>query len=1452
MSTKSLVSCINSGFPILDGANNFAEWRERVMGLMVAQSKWYIVNEVDEPRTSASSRRTRDRLRQDAASAEGDANTSYSSSAVKNATYDADRNDVWGLLFSSTTSEVKSQLTEEATAPGLADAQLLWRELHAEFDKTDGQTAADLQQWLWQVKLKEKGDAVKHLVLMKSVFRKLTIAGEAPSDRILAQAMLKSLTSEYSLISSNLHQTNQLTSARVMTDVRTEWRRLGSPGAGTDSTIETTESVATTSTALVAESTSKTESNPKAKAKKSTPKVPKKCTHHPDSTSHDTKDCFVEKDRLVAELQKRIAELEGKQSTAAIASATVLDEEDGAYYHGQVANYTALAGKSLDPTAYVIDSGADVHMVCNTSNMSDLMKLDGHQIITAGNICIPATHKGTLNLGSLVLPNVRYSPTLGCNLISVLELGRAGYKTTFEKERCDIIDPEGKLVLSTEAHGLYTIKASGTSVSLVAQSHSADDYLYLHRSLGHLNWMDLWKLAKSGKLGSEWTEIVHPKKMNLLCQPCVEGKGHVLPAPPSDVRALKPNQVVHIDLWGPAPRKSFGNSLYFLTCYDDHSRHIQLYMLKSKSEALDGFRKYLALVENQCETKIKMVRSDNGGEFISTAFQDLLVTHGIIFNPVPPGAHAQNGRVERVHRTVMDGVRTILADTGLPQEFWAEAAQYVVYVRNRVLKKGETVSPQELWTGKAPKYDQLRPFGSTVFVRSHKDTNKLQPRYFKAFLMGYRTYSESTIRYFNPEEKAFNYSRDYIFERKCIDSPRSTPRIEKVDYNHKMNVTASPEVCFPLSPAPAATPDPIMSEPDEVPVVAPSRPTTPTPPQHEDETPDDTSSDVQSQQSVEVEPPRPLTPKRSTKHYDWEVTAAPRGESLAIKGGQSHTLTDDGRRINPPRAAKKPPIEFPHVDTSLLASSSEENNDDKVKTIQFGLTAQTAPALEAYCLLASDCPKTFRQARNSSEWPKWQSAMQTELAKMDKYDVWDVVERTDDMRVLDARWVYTRKIDGNTGEAAEYRARWVAKGYRQIEGVDYNEIFASVAHKDTIRVFLAAVNYHRLLCDQVDIKAAFLNGDLQETIYLSPAEGSGTSPKFVYRLKKSLYGLKQSPRCFNDKLDTWLKSEGFTQASSDACLYTYRKGGVFIMLTIHVDDQLIAGNDRKAMDEFKKRLNQRFECTDHGPVNYFLGFNVIRDVENRTLSISQEHYIEHMLARFDMSDCKPEKTPLPGNFLAKEPSDQEHAEAKHQPYPAIVVSIMYAASITRPDLAFPASLLARFITKWGPDHYRAAKHLLRYIRGTSDLCLTFDAAADKRTLKDISMRIGAAVLILGGRQADTSCAFGIAWWHGRASVSRRCPYQPWKPNLCPVRTRLKKYFGFGDCWTTWVSLKTARSDCSAITKERFQLQQTLASMTDESISTYGRTLYWRMCEEETLCSNMFRRRTTPQTCSRKP
>ena len=230
--------------------------------------------------------------------------------------------------------------------------------------------------------------------------------------------------------------------------------------------------------------------------------------------------------------------------------------------------------------------------------------------------------------------------------------------------------------------------------------------------------------------------------------------------------------------------------------------------------------------------------------------------------------------------------------------------------------------------------------------------------------------------------------------------------------------------------------------------------------------------------------------------------------------------------------------------------------------------------------------------------------------------------------------------------------------------------------------------------DQVDINAAFLNGELEEKIYLEPPEGSKVPAGSILQLCKSLYGLKQSPRCLSDKLKHWLISQGFVQAKADACLFIQKRSTSTIILSVQVNDQLILSNDRKELDKFKQSLNNAFECSDGGPALHLLGFNNHRDRANRQIFMSQEHYLASTPDRFDMTNCKPAKVPLPHGFKPRWATLDKFEEVKDEPYQAMVGSLLYAASVTRPDIAFTASLLACHASRWNLSHLHAARNLL--------------------------------------------------------------------------------------------------------------------------------------------------------------
>ncbi|KAH9678909.1 Integrase catalytic domain-containing protein [Citrus sinensis] len=266
----------------------------------------------------------------------------------------------------------------------------------------------------------------------------------------------------------------------------------------------------------------------------------------------------------------------------------------------------------------------------------------------------------------------------------------------------------------------------------------------------------------------------------------------------------------------------------------------------------------------------------------------------------------------------------------------------------------------------------------------------------------------------------------------------------------------------------------------------------------------------------------------------------------------------------------------------------------------------------------------------------------------------------------------------------------------------------------TVRVVLAMCATFDLHLEQLDVKTAFLHGELEEEIYMLQPEGFAEIGKenLVCRLNKSLYGLKQAPRCWYQRFDSFIMSLGYNRLSSDHCAYYKRfEDNYFIILLLYVDDMLVAGPNKDRVQELKAQLAREFEMKDLGPANKILGMQIHRDRNNRKIWLSQKNYLKKILWRFNMQDCKSISTPLPVNFKLSSsmcPSNEaERKEMSRVPYASAVGSLMFAMICTRPDITQAVGVVSRYMANPGGEHWIAVKRILRYIRGTSDVALCY-------------------------------------------------------------------------------------------------------------------------------------------------
>jgi hypothetical protein len=260
---------------------------------------------------------------------------------------------------------------------------------------------------------------------------------------------------------------------------------------------------------------------------------------------------------------------------------------------------------------------------------------------------------------------------------------------------------------------------------------------------------------------------------------------------------------------------------------------------------------------------------------------------------------------------------------------------------------------------------------------------------------------------------------------------------------------------------------------------------------------------------------------------------------------------------------------------------------------------------------------------------------------------------------------------------------------------------------------VAALNDWEL--DQMDAVTAFLNAPMgDEELYVRVPDGFHKQPDTVFRLRKAIYGLKQAPRCWNQLLHDWLLSQGLMQSKHDACLY-FIPGKLYVCFW--VDDFLILARDVADKTAFKTAISAAFKMKDLGPVSRFLGMQVLRDRARRVIKLTSTMHIEDMLNRFSMQNCKPAKTPLPHKAVLGPRGPDEQSLPPRTPYRSLIGSLLYVATWTRPDIAFAVSQVARFQTDPSVYHWDLAKHILRYLRGTRELGLTFAPGSAVATVR---------------------------------------------------------------------------------------------------------------------------------------
>ena len=369
---------------------------------------------------------------------------------------------------------------------------------------------------------------------------------------------------------------------------------------------------------------------------------------------------------------------------------------------------------------------------------------------------------------------------------------------------------------------------------------------------------------------------------------------------------------------------------------------------------------------------------------------------------------------------------------------------------------------------------------------------------------------------------------------------------------------------------------------------------------------------------------------------------------------------------------------------------------------------QTRSATQNECLfhnfLSQEEPKKVEDALKDSDWV---TAMQEELNEFERNKVWQLVPRPKNRSVVGTKWVFRNKTDAD-GIVIRNKARLVAKGYSQQEGIDYDETFAPVARLEAIRMFLAYAAHKKFKVFQMDVKSAFLNGELDEEVFVEQPPGfvDPRFPNHVYRLDKALYGLKQAPRAWYETLAQFLLENGFTRGTIDKTLFYINKGNDLLLVQIYVDDIIFGSTNDKMCQKFSKLMQSRYQMSMMGELSYFLGLQVKQTDDG--IFINQSKYTKNLLKRFNMLESSSASTPM---ATATKLDQHQGTEVDVTSYRGMIGSLLYLTA-SRPDIMYATCLCARFQAQPREPHLTAVKRIFRYLKGNPDLGLWYPRESD--------------------------------------------------------------------------------------------------------------------------------------------
>lgn len=880
-----------------------------------------------------------------------------------------------------------------------------------------------------------------------------------------------------------------------------------------------------------------------------------------------------------------------------------------------------------------------------------------------------------------------------------------------------------------------------------------------HARYGHISYTKLADIIRhecvSG-MTHTLANMRHMKTQLILmqqceCVGCVKGKMSRLPMRGVvDHHTHAPLDLWTVDIMGPFRSDSLGGGRYVLVVVDVHTRYIYTKIIKQKSNAPQHIISLITQAQTQKEKKLKRLHSDGAKELMSEELLSYLRSNGTIKSETTAYTPQHNGIVERANRTIMEMVRAMMYHACAYLPFWGEAVHAATHILRRSLARGHpSKSPMELYTGIKPNISNLHVFGCDAYymVQEERRQGKLDEKARKGIFVGYDDHNSTYYRVYDVDKCIVTTSRDVKFHEETFNEMRVlVTSTENEVTTSAANARVSEDDSLPdammmklIELFPALTnATAIDHEEARTSSSAPTRESV----RENARTSSSaasvserartsssaarTSSSANTQESVSVTASREKTaagvrPSQSTQSRGVEVRSNAGGTGESSKSAMSGTdrvsvsaATSDTDRVSASAAREG----MSEESVPQRRSTREKRNrfslhqDDfagttytTINTPQTTTTTQSTVKRAKIETATEQIPTTYTQAVTSRECKQWKNAIDDEVSAHINNNTWTVVKRRSDMNIVTTKWVFTKKMN-ESGEVVRYKARWVARGFTQEYGVDYQETFAPVLKAKSFRLIMALSATRNREVRQYDIKTAFLNARVHEDIYVTAPETVKIKHDEVLKLNKALYGLKQASMEWNVEMNDYLVSHGYMRCIKDTCIYIkVSKSNNIIIVGLFVDD-ILASYNKRDMSEwtvFVRQLTSKYPLTDVGIAKHFLNIRITYDNNNITY-IDQQTYTNKVIATHNMNECTTSN--LPGDQNIQLNDSKEEADA-HE-YRAIVGALIYASTWTRPDITHAVNMTSRYMQQPTQTHMRASKKIIRYMRATSEYGIRYN------------------------------------------------------------------------------------------------------------------------------------------------